>query len=475
MMSSSGMKVSLEISTKRGSTSLGTFTRAYTSWSSVGVVKVHEQAQRQVRDVRERPARADRQRRQHREDVLAEVALDLARRGAATPRRRRSGCPARASAGLTTSVNCAGVARGRARGPCSAISSQHLGRGQAVGAARVDPRLDLVVHAGDADHEELVEVRGEDREELQPLDQRQRLVLGQLEHAVVEVEPGQLAVDVERGVGELGRAPGRVVGVRRLGVSAPRRRLELMCRSCHRSVGAAIALSSAGRSSTTSSPLATAARPPLRIRACAPVRSCSVSENDGSWPTSSTSPSRRSARRRRTARRRAPARSSTATPSGSHASCAVCTRAQLGAGQAGVDGGRPRRASASPASSACHARARSAGARRRAGHRLLRRVAAARASRKLYAHPGLAAEVSRLVDGTPRATPPAALVVVQTVDRVGADRVVAGRERHGARGAGVHCDVPLSPELDRPAARPRMAHGGRLRSRNRQRPWAADR
>ena len=36
MMSSSGMKVSLEISTKRGSTSLGTLTRANASWSRSG-------------------------------------------------------------------------------------------------------------------------------------------------------------------------------------------------------------------------------------------------------------------------------------------------------------------------------------------------------------------------------------------------------------------------------------------------------
>ena len=36
MMSSSGMNVCLEISTKRGSTSLGTLTRANASWSSSG-------------------------------------------------------------------------------------------------------------------------------------------------------------------------------------------------------------------------------------------------------------------------------------------------------------------------------------------------------------------------------------------------------------------------------------------------------
>ena len=36
MMSSSGMNVSFSISTKRGSTSLGTLTRANASWSEPG-------------------------------------------------------------------------------------------------------------------------------------------------------------------------------------------------------------------------------------------------------------------------------------------------------------------------------------------------------------------------------------------------------------------------------------------------------
>ena len=66
---------------------------------------------------------------------------------------------------------------------------ERLGRQQPVGAAGIDPGLDLVVDTGHADHEELVEVGDEDGQELDPLHQRQRLVLGELQHAVVEVQP----------------------------------------------------------------------------------------------------------------------------------------------------------------------------------------------------------------------------------------------------------------------------------------------
>ena len=72
-----------------------------------------------------------------------------------------------------------------------------LRRREAVGAARVDAGVHLVVQAGHAHHVELVQVGGVDRQELDALEQRRSLVLGQREHALVEVEPGQLAVHVE--------------------------------------------------------------------------------------------------------------------------------------------------------------------------------------------------------------------------------------------------------------------------------------
>ena len=68
--------------------------------------------------------------------------------------------------------------------------------------------LDLLAQAGDADLEELIEVAGEDGQELHPLEQRIALVAGLVQDARVELEPRQLAVDV--GVGRL--RPGRAAG-----------------------------------------------------------------------------------------------------------------------------------------------------------------------------------------------------------------------------------------------------------------------
>ena len=75
---------------------------------------------------------------------------------------------------------------------------QLLARGAAVGRGGADPGRHLLLQAGDADLEELVEVLAEDGQELGPLEQRHLLVLGEREHPLVEVEPGELAVEVPR-------------------------------------------------------------------------------------------------------------------------------------------------------------------------------------------------------------------------------------------------------------------------------------
>ena len=77
-----------------------------------------------------------------------------------------------------------------------------LMRGQAVGAPLRHRRLDLLVQPRDPDHEELVEVRVEDGEELDPLEQRPARVERFLEDPPVEGEPRDLPVEVERMVVE---------------------------------------------------------------------------------------------------------------------------------------------------------------------------------------------------------------------------------------------------------------------------------
>ena len=62
-----------------------------------------------------------------------------------------------------------------------------------VWPACVDPGIDLVEQPSDPHHEELIEVGGVDRAELDPLQKRDRRLLGQLQHPLVEVEPGELA------------------------------------------------------------------------------------------------------------------------------------------------------------------------------------------------------------------------------------------------------------------------------------------
>ena len=60
--------------------------------------------------------------------------------------------------------------------------------------------VELGLQAGHADLEELVQVRGADRHEPEPVEQRVGGVARFLEHPLVEVEPAQLAVDEQAGV-----------------------------------------------------------------------------------------------------------------------------------------------------------------------------------------------------------------------------------------------------------------------------------
>ena len=146
---------------------------------------------------------------------------------------------------------------------------QLLADGQAVGGADGQPGALPALEPGDAHHVELVEVAGEDRQELHPLQQRQRLVLGQLQHPGVEVQPGQLPV--QEAVGRQGRGPGRDLGGHRVIVPY---RGETATRARRRAdrVAEARARPRAGRLSGVDVPGQARPAPGQRHRAPGPVR-----------------------------------------------------------------------------------------------------------------------------------------------------------------------------------------------------------
>ncbi len=169
------------------------------------IAQADRDRQAERRDVRERVARIDRQRRQDREDLVEEA---LAERLVVLGDR-----------GVVDELDALGGERAPDRDVDRRVIGDELedalaGRGQllvggpAVGRAGDLAGLDLLAQAGDPDLEELVEVAGEDGQELDPLEQRVALVARLVQDAGVELEPGQLAVQVRVGRLRAGRATG---------------------------------------------------------------------------------------------------------------------------------------------------------------------------------------------------------------------------------------------------------------------------
>ena len=76
-------------------------------------------------------------------------------------------------------------------------------RRHAVRRALHDAGRDLLLESGHPHLEELVEVAAADAEELEPLQQWRPRVERLVEHPPVELQPGELAIDVERRVPEV--------------------------------------------------------------------------------------------------------------------------------------------------------------------------------------------------------------------------------------------------------------------------------
>ena len=161
--------------------------------------KLDGEREREVRNEREGVGRVERERRQHRKDHALEVSRQLL---APLGLDRVPGQDAHALLGeLGENVLGQGL-RGEVQVAAHDLADRPelFDGGEPVRALLGHGRLELVVEARDADHEELVQVRMEDAEEFQPLQERPVRVEGLLEYPPVEGEPGDFPVEVERPV-----------------------------------------------------------------------------------------------------------------------------------------------------------------------------------------------------------------------------------------------------------------------------------
>ena len=139
----------------------------------------------------------ERQRRQHRKDLALEVgfaesALLVGQLGVVEQANALI-----AQLGLNIVEPAAAMLIGQ-HVDGAADRDQLLGGRRAIGRAADHAGGDLLLDAGHADHKEFIEVGAEDREELDPLQQRVLLVKRLLQHAPVELQPAQLAVEIVR-------------------------------------------------------------------------------------------------------------------------------------------------------------------------------------------------------------------------------------------------------------------------------------
>src|SRR4051794_25818898 len=75
-----------------------------------------------------------------------------------------------------------------------------LCRSPPIGTEGADAGIELALDTSNADHEELIEICGEDCREFDPFQERVRALFGFEENAVVKIEPAQLAVDEHFGL-----------------------------------------------------------------------------------------------------------------------------------------------------------------------------------------------------------------------------------------------------------------------------------
>ena len=148
----------------------------------------------QARDVGEGVGRVDRQRGEDRVDLVAEVAGQALLLVGVELVPAQDLHVALGQGRADVLLEEGGLAGGELLGAAGDLGQDLVGV-QAGGAHRGDAGLDAAHEPGDAHHVELVQVGGEDRQEPGALQQGQGVVLGLLQDALVEVQPGQLPVD----------------------------------------------------------------------------------------------------------------------------------------------------------------------------------------------------------------------------------------------------------------------------------------
>src|SRR5262249_6509403 len=152
----------------------------------------------EIRDVRERSARIEREGRQHRHDLAPEIVGEKRRDVVAVVLRVEEHDPVPRQLGPELLLPAAALLGQHGERPL-AHDRNLLLRRQAVARDGLVAAAHLLQQRRDADHEELVQVGADDREELDALEQWMPLVPRLREHAGVERQPAQLAVNVELG------------------------------------------------------------------------------------------------------------------------------------------------------------------------------------------------------------------------------------------------------------------------------------
>ncbi len=161
-------------------------------------LQLHDHVQRFVDQLRKRVRGIDRQRRQHRphfgavvilhpDQVIARQIVEI-QKADAVLRQRRQKLFAPAGVLLIHHVADALVDR-----------QQRFARRQPVEVALDDFAFDLLLDAGDAHLEELIQVRAGDRQEFHPLQERIARVQRFVHHPLIKIQPAQLAVEEVRG------------------------------------------------------------------------------------------------------------------------------------------------------------------------------------------------------------------------------------------------------------------------------------